>query len=72
MNLKIGDKVLRILPPSEHWHAFVHHAEVIEITKTTVLCTVVIDSPRRMEFNKDTGTNINKDFNDFIIRMPKI
>ena len=55
MNLKVGDKVLKILPPSENWWAFVNDGEVTKVTEAEVTCLILVDGPRTMKFSPKTG-----------------
>jgi len=68
MNLDKGDKVLRLLPPSEVWYAWVNEGYVIDIDKTTITCTILVDYPRTMKFNRNTGVG---EVGDFIIKRPE-
>jgi hypothetical protein len=56
MYFKPGDKVLRILPPSENWMAWVGEGTVLDETdEHKVVCDVLVDGYRRMEFSQSNG-----------------
>jgi hypothetical protein len=55
MRYKKGDEVIRILPPSENWWAFVSEGHVIEADEQEVVCEVWVDVPRRMTFKQSNG-----------------
>lgn len=69
MKAEIGDKMLRILPPSDNWEAWVSDAEVIEVTEEEITCIVYVDIPRKMKFDRRTG-RLKSDETQFIIAKP--
>jgi len=55
MRYEKGDRVIRILPPSENWWAFVSEGYVVAVSPTEVVCEIYVDVPRRMTFKQSNG-----------------
>jgi hypothetical protein len=64
--LRVGDDVLRIVPPGEHSAAWVNPGVVKEITDTQIICEIYVDQPRTMRFARVTGKMV-EDETQFII-----
>jgi len=68
MRFEKGDRVIRILPPSENWWAFIAEGYVVAASPTEVVCQIFVDVPRRMTFKQSNGICLNGT-GSFIIHM---
>lgn len=68
LNPKIGDTLARITPPSLGREGYAQTGEVIHVSESTVVLTVLADIPRRMEFSRQTGYDL-VGLGTFIVRI---
>ena len=76
-NLKKGDLVTRIMPPTMPNHgddrpckAWVNSGIVVDVDENHIICYILVDTPRAMKFHRKTGlcaTDIEHLKNSFII-----
>lgn len=58
-NVKVGDKLLHVMGGFKGKDPWENEAKVIKITEKTIICLVFVDQPRRMEFDRQTGVNVD-------------
>ena len=58
-DIKVGDTLQRVMDGPGKSPPWRFRAEVIEVSKDRITCTVLADCPRRMEFDRKTGINVN-------------
>lgn len=63
LNLKVGDRVVRIMAPSNGFQAMLFHGNVTEVQPDFIRCKILADTWRTMEFDAYGAGK----FNDFIV-----
>jgi hypothetical protein len=68
MKVVRGDRLLMVVPPGEAIQASTFPAEVIRVDESMVTCSVSVDLPRTMRFDRRTGWRDDREA--FLIRVP--
>ncbi|MFZ2664414.1 MAG: hypothetical protein WAX66_03560 [Patescibacteria group bacterium] len=58
-NVYIGQKLFRVMESLDEGKPWISDAVVTDITDTKIICTVDVDVPRTMEFDRKTGISID-------------
>lgn len=65
-DVKIGDTLVRIVPPDMGSCAYAQSGKVVEVTETEIVMSILVDQYRIMRFSKKDGSEPS--FGSFLIK----
>lgn len=69
LHAKLGETMLRVMPPGENCAGFAQDGEVVEITDTHITLNVQVDVQRKMKFSRFDGRD-TAGMGSFLVRSP--